>query len=122
MAKKAPPKPPANLRRGGAALWRRIVGVLALEPWELEHLRLACEQRDLADDLAKHLDEEGMIVPGSAGQPTLNKAVGELRAARQAVSSHLARLKWPADAAAGHRPGTFDSGRARAAAMARWHG
>ena len=121
MAKRNPPKPPAGLRRGGAALWRRIVATIDVEPWEAEHLRLACEQRDLADDLARLLAEQGLVVTGSLGQEKLNPAAAELRAARAAVSAHLARLKWP-EAESGRRAGTFDSAKGRAAAMARWHG
>lgn len=91
------PKPPANLRKAGRALWRQIQAdvddALELDAREEAILQRACSMADLAADLAADLDEHGRWIEGSTGRQRLNPAVTELRQAETAIATLLSRVE-----------------------------
>ncbi len=123
------PKPPKGLRDAGRKLWRSILADLATagtdedgRGWELDARELvvlehAAKQADLVADLERALADDGLVVPGSQGQPRLNAAATELRQSRIALAKLLGELALPGDD--GHAM-TGAQRRAQAAARARY--
>lgn len=112
--------PPADLGTAGTALWAAVVGSYELAPHEQQLLRSAARHRDMIDRLEELLEESLMVV-GSQGQMRLSPAVGELRAARLALSKLLLDLGLPVDSGEGEAPKLASpaSRKAKAAAHAR---
>lgn len=121
--------PPDGLRDAGRALWVAILDDLDAVPadddggrWmldarEVEVLTQACRQADVVAALDELLDTDGLVVPGSTGQPRLSAVVTEVRQARLALAKLLGELALPGDDG---QPATAAQRRARAAAQARW--
>lgn len=83
----------------GTALFDAVSGSFDLAGHEVVLLRSACALADTIADLEASLSRDGLVVSGSAGQPRLNGAVGELRQNRLALSRLIADLSLPIDAA-----------------------
>lgn len=114
------PKVPPGLAARGRAFWRRTVASYVLSETEVELLGEVCRLLDECDALRSVVAADGVTVAGSAGQPRVHPALGELRQHRLAVGRLLAQLALPGD-----EEGTLDSparARARRAAAARWSG
>ncbi len=117
-ARKLPP--PRGLGAAGRHLWRCITAGFEFDEHELVALLLAARQLDDVARLEELLDRDGLVVPGSAGQPRINGVVSELRLSRLAAARLLAGLALP-----GEEEGTAATPaarRARRAAQARWAG
>jgi phage terminase small subunit len=111
------PKCPPRLDAAGRALWRRFVERFEFDPHELAVLESACRQADDVATLEALIADDGMTVPGSAGQPRLHPAVAEARNGRLALGKLLAQLRLPEDA----QPIRSEaSTRAQRAAEVRW--
>src|SRR5690606_29889983 len=109
--------PPDGLGPAGQALWEVFAGRFELEADELVALEQAARLLGAAAELADAVAAHGAVVAGSEGQPRLNPAVVELRAARTAVVQLLGRLRLPAEEG---RPLTAAQRRAQHAARVRW--
>lgn len=94
----APPAPPVGLRESGSALWASIVAPFELDPREQKVLEVACRQADLVADLEALLEEQGLTVVGSQGQPRLSPVPSELRQARLCLGKLLDQISLPNDA------------------------
>ncbi len=118
-ARKLPP--PRGLGAAGRHLWRCITAGFEFDEHELVALLLAARQLDDVARLEELLDRDGLVVPGSAGQPRINGVVSELRMSRLAAAKLLAGLGLPVE---GEEPSTATPAarRARRAAQARWAG
>jgi hypothetical protein len=90
------PRPPRALGRAGRALWRAILTDVPAEyelaARELHILGRACRVADEVDLLERSIDEVGVVVRGSRGQPVLNRALEEVRLARLAEAKLLTLL------------------------------
>jgi hypothetical protein len=111
------PRTPARLSKAGRALWRRLVTEFELGPGELALLELAAHQADDVAALEDLLRRDGLIVPGSMGQPRLSAVVAEVRQGRLALAKLVGALALPDE---DDRPQTERSKRAAHAANARW--
>lgn len=121
--------PPEGLEKAGLALWALIHAQLGpldadtgerpfqLTERERAYLELACRQQDLAARLDAEIEETGLTITGSAGQPALNPAVAEARQARVAVERFLSKLALPNG---DEKPLTEAGRRAQHAADTRW--
>lgn len=116
-ADKAKPRTPTGLGAAGKALWRRLVVTFDFAEHELALLEVACRQADDVAALEKVIAKDGIVVPGSAGEPRLNGAVAEVRQGRLALGKLLGQLALPDE---DDRPLTAASLQARKAADARW--
>ena len=117
MGSGSPPKPPASLGKVGRKVWREIVGTYELEPHERRLIEEACGFLDRAAQLDEQVEQDGLIVKGSMGQPVLHPAVAEARQHRQAYSRLVGQLSFPDEVG---RVGSSWSGRGRRGAAARW--
>lgn len=110
---------PEGLGEAGQALWGAYTGSFDLEPYELSLLDVAARQADTVAALEELIAEQGLMVPGSSGQPRLNAAVAEARQGRLALAKLLGELSLPVDGAevAVQSPAQK---RAAKAATARW--
>ncbi len=113
------PRPPTNLGRAGARLWRETVAVYELRGDELLLLDKASRTADDAERLDVALAEAPLLVPGSAGQDRPNPLLGEARATRALLAALLRQLALP-DPVAEQRRADARSSQARTAARARW--
>jgi uncharacterized protein with von Willebrand factor type A (vWA) domain len=59
---------------------------------------MAAKQADLIEKLEAELEERGLYIAGSMGQPRLNPAVAELRLQNRALAQILGGLKFPGEA------------------------
>lgn len=118
MGEASRPRAPVGLGAAGRRLWRAVTSDYELQPWELDSLTLACRQLDDVASLEALLAEQGLVVPGSKGQPRLSAVVSELRQARLAAARLLAEVGLPLDDEG--RPATPAARRAQRAAQARW--
>lgn len=109
---------PAGLRARGRRFWADTTTAFELERDEVELLVEVCRTLDTIDSLQVAVDREGVVVPGSTGQPRQHPALTELRGARIVLSRLLAQLALPD--AEGAPLATATSDRARSAAQARW--
>jgi len=117
----ADPTPPDTLGTAGAALWERILADVQ-DGWELDERELhllesACHVRDQIDTLDGSVAEDGPLITGTRGAPTVHPGLQEARQLRL-VELRLLRSLQLADPAANDTPATT---RARKAANARWH-
>jgi hypothetical protein len=87
---------PHDLGDAGAALWAAVQGTYTLTEYEAVLLASACRHADLIARLELLL-ADGLVSVGSAGQPRLSAAVGELRQSRLALSRLLTDLALPVD-------------------------
>lgn len=112
------PGAPERLGEAGRALWDSLTVEYEFGPHELAVLAVACRQADDVAGLEALLARDGLVVPGSNGQPRLNAAVTEVRQGRLALSKLLDQLALPADdAPVGLTPA---SRKAQHAARTRW--
>lgn len=90
------PRPPAGLGDAGKRLWTAILADVPAEfelpPRELHLLGRACRVADEIALLEASIDETGVTVRGSRGQPVLNRAMEEVRLARLAEAKLLTLL------------------------------
>ncbi len=98
-AKSKGPKPRAILRQEGRRLWSRIWSEVP-EDWELDarevsNLELACRLQDRLADLDKEIDQSGLIVTGSAGQPVVSRSLTEFRGLARDISHLLGSIALP---------------------------
>jgi hypothetical protein len=117
------PDPPRGLASGGRALWKSMTTLhgralrLRLRPDELAVLRVACETRDLLDELLHQHRQTGLIVEGSKRQPKLSGLPAEIRQQRTALARLLAAVDMPDE---DNKSMTYSSRRASLAAHVRW--
>lgn len=111
------PKTPAGLGTAGKAIWRSLTGTFDFEVGELLIVETCARQADDLAALEAIVEESGLMVAGSAGQPRLNPAVAECRQARIALARMLGMLGMPDDE---NKPMTAASRSARHAATVRW--
>jgi hypothetical protein len=118
MTTSKPPRAPAGLKARGRALWREILGRYALDPGEMQLLRLLCETVDRIDALDAELDGQPLTVIGGRGQvPKSNPLLHELREERRLVSRLVAELALPLP---GEVVGRRRSPHQKSAAGTRW--
>lgn len=90
------PAPPPGVGSAGEALWRAILDDLPdekeLPPREMHILHRACRVAHEIALLEASIDETGVTVKGSRGQPVLNRALEEVRLARLAEAKLLTLL------------------------------
>lgn len=113
------PRPPTNLGRAGARLWRETVSVYELRGDELLLLAKACRTADDAERLDTACADAPLTVTGSAGQQRANPLLAEARATRALLAALLKQLALP-DPVAEKRQADARSSQARTAARARW--
>ncbi len=92
----AKPQPaPPGLGSAGRSLWRSIARRWRLD--EREHMLLsqAAKTSDLIADLEALLQDQGLVIAGSNGQPRLSPIPAEIRAQRLALEKMLAALSLP---------------------------
>jgi hypothetical protein len=112
-----PLKPPADLKpRGRGRKFVRSLEVFELRADEAELALEAARRLDLADELRKAVEREGLTAEGSMGQTVVHPLLAELRATRAELRQTFRQLGLP-DPATGE---TDVSRSARAAAEARW--
>ncbi|MDQ3275932.1 MAG: P27 family phage terminase small subunit [Actinomycetota bacterium] len=112
--------PPTGLQARGCAFWHTVHAGWTLSADERELLLECCRALDVCEQLQEVLDQNGLMASGSAGQPRVHPALGELRATRRELAKLLAALGLPDPAGASvPSPSTV---RARRAARARWGG
>ncbi len=93
------PKPPSHLGREGKKLWGDMHKELP-ETWEfdgreLRSLALACQLQDRLTEIRMAIETEGVLVSGSTGQTTLNRAITEERHVAEAIVKFLNTLALP---------------------------
>lgn len=88
------PRPPAELRRSGRALWRAVLDQFELEEHERQVLREAARTADLIDKLQAVLDNDGPMAESSQGI-RVHPAAVELRQQRIALARLFAALDLP---------------------------
>lgn len=91
----ANPKAPTGLGRRGRAFWRDIVADYELSRVELELLAECCRSVDQIDALRQAIEEDGITVRGSEGQPRVHPAVTQINATRTMLGRLLAQLDLP---------------------------
>lgn len=117
-----PPDAPVDLQASGLELWSSIATPWTLDPAELDVLARACTLADVAAALSLSIDETGVVVLGSKGQPVVAGAVGELRQTQLAIGRLVGSLKLPAlDEASLSVTESMVTLRARKAARSRWN-
>lgn len=94
-----------------------MVEVYAFDVAELAQLELACAQADDVAALEVLLASDGLVVPGSSGQPRLSAVVSELRQSRLALAKLLGAIALPSGE---DRPRTAAQQRGSRAAHVRW--
>lgn len=112
------PSPPPHLGARGRTFWRITLADFELSDVELELLRECCQLLDECESLRQAVDQDGTIVTGSAGQPRVHPALGELRQHRLALGRLFAQLALPDDVDDTLR--TPAQARATKAAQTRW--
>jgi len=116
---------PTGLAKDGKALWKAILDDLGpgweLDAREIHFLTRACRCADELEKLQKAIDEDGVTVEGSRGQPIVHPALSEARQLRLVQMRLLGAIEVtdPKDAI---RSATPAQSRARHAANVRWHG
>lgn len=93
---------PTGLQPAGRALWKRVTGDVAanwqLDAKDLAALESACRATDRAGQLEHQVEDDGVMVDGSKGQPIVHPAIAEARLQRQLAAQLLARIELgPAD-------------------------
>ncbi len=112
----SPPPAPKGLGAAGQALWKAITGRWDLDNRESAILAHAARTADLIDQLEHLLDEQGLTVAGSNGQPRLSPLPTEIRQQRLTLEKLLNALSLPV--AEGESPRV--SRRSELAARRRW--
>lgn len=110
--------PPRDLAPRGRRFWRSAVAAFQLSEVEFELLRECCRLLDECEALRASVDSEGVTVAGSAGQPRVHPALGELRQHRLALGKLLAQLALPDEE--GEALASPLQARGRRGAQARW--
>ena len=90
------PRPPAELKRSGRALWSAVQAEYVLEQHEMQLLREMCRTTDALDRLATVVADEGEMVQDRFGQAKVNPALVEARQLRIAFARLSAALRLPA--------------------------
>ena len=68
-----PPKPPADLRRSGRALWSALVDRLEFDAHEVRLLHEACRASDRCDALDRALRVQGIVMRAGTPNPLLRE-------------------------------------------------
>ena len=102
MAMKTIPRAPSGLSPRSRDFWSEVNRDYALEPHDLVLLRAIVQTMDRVAGVTKAIDEQGVVVPGSKGQPRPNGLLTEERNLRVA----LARLLRELDLDGGPNPDT----------------
>lgn len=106
------PRSPAGLGSKGRALWRNLWAEYEFHGESVAVLEMLCRQFDLNAALEEAIERDGLMVEGSQGQPTLNRAVSELRQGRLAAARLLEAVGIPADEASIRTAASRDAQRA----------
>ncbi len=113
--------PPDGLKSDGRLLWFSITGAVAsghtLDAKALHLLERACRCADEIALLDAQVDEDGPVVKGSRGQPTIHPAISEARLLRLVELRLLGQIDLGGD----DEPETQARRKARHAAEARWN-
>ncbi len=109
---------PADLGKGGRALWRATVKVYDLRPDEVPLLGEMCRTLDRLAAIRDALVTAPLIVAGSTGQDRAHPLLAEERAAQLVYAKLQAQLGLPDDE--GQTNVTPAQRRAAKAANARW--
>ncbi len=112
------PATPADLGARGRKFWRTTVAMFDLSDVEFELLVECARLLDECESLRNAVDQDGVTVTGSTGQPRVHPALGELRQHRLALGKLLAQLALPD--VADETLGTPAQARAKKASQARW--
>lgn len=112
------PKPPADLRAAGKALWVAVVEKYDLRVDELCTLEDACGATDMLADLEKGWRDQGrpFMSKGSMGQEVEHPLIGSIDKMRKTRQGFLKQLKLPDDPV----QGGGESNQQRSAAQQRW--
>lgn len=100
MTTQRSPRPPAELRASGRALWRALHADFDLAQHEGRLLLEACRTADLLDALADQVSSQGVVDEGGKVAP----AVVESRQQRLVLTRILASLRIPDDQDSEGRP------------------
>jgi phage terminase small subunit len=104
---------PRALQVSGKTLWNNIINQYALDPAEHVLLEQLCRTVDVLDRINADLDEMGVTVSGSTGQPRVNPLLAERREQIKIVDRLQMALALPV---AGEPQGRRRSGQAKATA------
>ncbi|WP_191563451.1 hypothetical protein [Janibacter melonis] len=94
------PKPPADLKTAGRALWRSVLADLELDEHETALLRAACRTTDRLEDLAAAMEGAPLTVTNSRGDEVASPLLVEHRNQAQSLAKTLASLRLPSGLAA----------------------
>jgi len=111
---------PAGIGAVGARLWRSVADVMELRPDEKLLLEHAARTVELLARIDEELKSAPLTVKGSMGQLVEHPLVSESRAQRATLARLLAQLKLVDDETRAVAVAARRTGRARAAARARW--
>jgi hypothetical protein len=95
----AEPAPPPGLSDRAGAFWAETIEAFDMEAHDLEVLRAVVRLMDRADQLATAIDQGGLTVTGSAGQPRPNPLLAEERQTAATIARLLRELGLPASPA-----------------------
>lgn len=90
------PRPPAELRKAGRALWRAVTSAYELEEHERGLLLEMARSVDQLDRLAAVVAAEGEMIADRFGEPKIHPALVESRQLRIAYARLSAALRLPA--------------------------
>lgn len=107
-----------DLGSRGSAFWDAVQAEFEFDERESELLLEACRTMDAIDALVVAVAENGTMIEGSKGQPTLNPAIPELRQQQAALGRLLGQLDLDDEDADVLRKA--QQLKAHAAAQARW--
>ena len=114
------PEPaPVGLGDAGRELWEQVASVYEVDAHERPLLAEACRLADRCAQLEESIEEHGLTVEGSTGQPRLHPAVAEVRQTRVALTRVLGAIAFPNEEGVPVKAG---SRHASKAAVARWKG
>ena len=114
-----PEPPPDGLADAGRALWEQVAAVYEVDAHERPLLAEACRLADRCAELEESIEEHGITVEGSKGQPRLHPAVAEVRQTRVALTRVLGAIAFPNEDGVPVKAGTRHASKA---AVARWKG
>src|SRR5215469_5496283 len=86
---------PAGLGPAGSRLWETVTAVYVLSPAEIALLSRAARAADRLDRIDRELDGQGLIVPGTNGQPRANPLLAEANATERTLDILLRSLALP---------------------------
>ncbi|MGH9015573.1 MAG: P27 family phage terminase small subunit [Acidimicrobiia bacterium] len=93
--KRRPPAAPRHLKADGRRFWTAVLSSFALEPHELEALRLAAESLDRAAGARAEVERAGLTFTTRHGEVRPHPAVAAERDARASFARLVALLRLP---------------------------